>query len=53
MHPVFLLGGLELHAYALFTAAGAVAACLLALPALKRAGMTTGWKYTHTRCLHG
>ena len=42
MHPVFLLGGLELHAYALFTAAGAVAACLLALPALKRAGMTAG-----------
>lgn len=42
MCPVFSLGGVELHAYALFTAAGAVAACLLALPALKRAGMTAG-----------
>lgn len=40
MHPVFTLGGMEIHAYALFTWIGAAAAFLLALPALKRFGMT-------------
>ena len=41
MHPVFSLGGLEVHAYALFTWLGALTACALALPGLRRAGMTT------------
>lgn len=40
MHPVFVLGGLEIYAYALFTWLGAASACILALPGLKRAGMT-------------
>ena len=40
MHPVFLLGGLEIHAYALFTWLGAGSACILAMPGLKRAGMS-------------
>ena len=40
MCPSLPFGGFEIHAYALFTWLGALAACLLALPALKRAGMT-------------
>ena len=40
MHPVFLLGGLEIYAYALFTWLGAGSACILAMPGLKRAGMS-------------
>ena len=40
MHPVLSFGGAEIHAYTLFTWIGAAAACILALPALKRAGMT-------------
>lgn len=40
MCPVFSFGGCEIHAYALFTWIGAAAACLLAFPALRRAGMT-------------
>lgn len=40
MCPVLSFGSLEIHAYALFTWAGALAACLLAVPALKRAGLS-------------
>ena len=39
MCPVLSFAGIEIHAYALCTWAGALAACLLALPALKRTGM--------------
>ena len=45
MCPVLSLGGAEVHAYALFTWLGALAACLLALPALKRTGLSA------VRCL--
>ncbi len=40
MCPVLPFGGLELHAYALFPWTGVPAACLLALPARMRTGMS-------------
>lgn len=40
MCPILSFGALEVHAYALFTWTGALAACLLALPALRRAGLS-------------
>jgi phosphatidylglycerol:prolipoprotein diacylglycerol transferase len=40
MCPILPLGETGIHAYALFTWFGAAAACILALPALRRAGMT-------------
>lgn len=40
MCPVLSLGGIEVHAYALFTWLGAVAACAIAIPALMRRGWT-------------
>lgn len=46
MCPNLPFGGFEIHAYALFTWVGALAACLLALPALKRAGMTASQSWT-------
>ncbi len=39
MCPILPLGETGIHAYALFTWLGAAAACILALPALRRAGM--------------
>lgn len=40
MCPILTFGTLEVRAYALFTWLGALSACLLALPALKRAGLS-------------
>ena len=40
MCPVLILGGVEVRAYALVTWMGAAVACVLAFPALKRAGLT-------------
>ena len=40
MCPILPLGETGIHAYALFTWLGAAAACVLALPALRRAGMS-------------
>lgn len=42
MHPLFIVFGREIAAYTLFTFIGAGAAFALALPALKREGMSTG-----------
>ena len=40
MCPILPLGETGIHAYALFTWLGAAAACILALPALRHAGMS-------------
>ena len=40
MCPILTFGALEVHAYALFTWLGTLSACLLALPALRRAGLS-------------